>query len=88
MNVQTADNQLLQIALRIRELRDIVGYTTAEMALRTGITEQQYIQYESGRVDLPFTFLHKAAMAMGVEPIQLLEGRSARLTSYAVNRRV
>ncbi len=87
MNVQTADNQLLQIALRIRELRDIVGYTTAEMALRTGITEQQYIQYESGRVDLPFTFLHKAAMAMGVEPIQLLEGRSARLTSYAVNRR-
>ena len=87
MNVQTADNQLLQIALRIRELRDIVGFSTAEMAARTGITEEQYIEYESGRVDLPFTFLHKAAMAMGVEPIQLLEGRSARLTSYAVNRR-
>ena len=87
MNVQTADNQLLQIALRIRELRDIVGFSTAEMAARTGITEEQYIAYESGQVDLPFTFLHKAAMAMGVEPIQLLEGRSARLTSYAVNRR-
>ena len=87
MNVQTADNQLLQIALRIRELRDIVGFSTEEMAARTGITEAQYIEYESGRVDLPFTFLHKAAMAMGVEPIQLLEGRSARLTSYAVNRR-
>ena len=87
MNVQTADNQLLQIALRIRELRDIVGFSTAEMAARTGITEEQYMAYESGQVDLPFTFLHKAAMAMGVEPIQLLEGRSARLTSYAVNRR-
>ena len=87
MNVQTADNQLLQIALRIRELRDIVGFSTEEMAARTGITEAQYIEYESGAVDLPFTFLHKAAMAMGVEPIQLLEGRSARLTSYAVNRR-
>ena len=87
MNVQTADNQLLQIALRIRELRDIVGFSTQEMAARTGITEEQYIAYESGQVDLPFTFLHKAAMAMGVEPIQLLEGRSARLTSYAVNRK-
>ena len=64
-----------------------MGFSTEEMAARTGITEAQYIEYESGRVDLPFTFLHKAAMAMGVEPIQLLEGRSARLTSYAVNRR-
>ena len=87
MNVQTADNQLLQIALRIRELRDIVGFTTKEMAARTGISEEQYLEYESGRVDLPFTFLHKCAMAMGVEPIQLLEGRSAKLTSYAVTRR-
>ncbi len=87
MNVQTLDNQLMQIALRIRELRDIVGYSTAEMAQRTGVTEEQYNAYESGAVDLPFTFLHKCAMAMGVEPIQLLEGRSARLSSYAVTRK-
>ncbi len=87
MNLQTADSQLMQIALRIRELREIVGYSAGEMARLTGITEEEYLTYESGTVDLPFTFLHKAALAFGVEPIQLLEGRSARLSSYTVTRK-
>ena len=88
MQVQTTStNQLLDVVLRIRELRDIMGYSTAEMAQLTGISEEQYIEYEKGAVDLPFTFLHNCAKAFGVELIQLLEGRSPRLTSYAVTRR-
>ena len=42
MTIQTTANQLMEVALRIRELREIVGYTTEEMAARTGVTEEQY----------------------------------------------
>ena len=87
MTVQTTSNQLMEVALRIRELREIVGYTTEEMAARTGVTEEQYIAYEMGAMDLPFTFLHKCSLALGVELIQLLEGHSAKLSSYTVTRK-
>ncbi len=87
MTVQTTSNQLLEVALRIRELREIVGYTTEEMAARTGVTEEQYTAYEMGAMDLPFTFLHKCSLALGVELIQLLEGHSAKLSSYTVTRK-
>ena len=83
----TANNQLMEVALRIREMREIVGFSPAEMAERTGISEQQYLDYERGAADLPFTFLHKCALAFGVELIQLLEGHSAKLSNYTVTRR-
>ena len=87
MQVQTSSNQLMEVALRIRELREIVGYTPEEMAQRTGISEEQYQTYEKGAADLPFTFLHKCAQVFGVELIQLLEGQSAKLSSYTVTRK-
>ncbi|MBQ3275499.1 MAG: AMP-binding protein [Oscillospiraceae bacterium] len=87
MQVQTSSNQLLEVALRIRELREIVGFTEADMARLTGITEEQYVAYEKGEEDLPFTFLHKCARALGVELIQLLEGHTAKLSSYTVTRK-
>ena len=83
----TTTNQLMEVALRIREMREIVGFSTAEMAARTGVSEQQYLDYERGAVDLPFTFLHKCSLAFGVELIQLLEGHSAKLSNYTVTRR-
>ncbi|MDR0469727.1 MAG: AMP-binding protein [Peptococcaceae bacterium] len=76
-----------EVAMRIRELRDVEGYTTSEMAERTQLDEKQYREYESGMVDLPFTFVHKCALVFGVELTQLLEGRSARLTNYTVTRK-
>ncbi|MBR6114325.1 MAG: cupin domain-containing protein, partial [Oscillospiraceae bacterium] len=87
MTVGNATNTLMDVALRIRELREIMGYSTAQMAERTGISEEQYLEYEKGAEDLPFTFLHKCALALGVELIQLLEGHSAKLSNYTVTRR-
>ena len=83
----TANNQLMDVALRIREMREIVGYSIAEMAEKTEISEQQYYEYESGSVDLPFTFMHKCAKVFGLELSELLEGRSAKLTGYTVTRK-
>ena len=86
MNTNTS-TQLMDIAARIRGMREILGYSMQKMAEQTEVTEELYRQYESGLVDLPFTFLHKCSKVFGVEITVLLEGRSAKLSGYTVTRR-
>ena len=52
-------NKLFEVAQRIKEMRDICGFTIEEMAEKTEVTVEQYKIYEAGEVDLPFTFVHK-----------------------------
>ena len=87
MTNQSTVNQLMEIAQRIREMRQILGYSTYTMAKQTEVTEETYRLYESGTVDLPFTFMHKCAKVFGLEITVLLEGRSAKLSGYTVTRR-
>ena len=51
MNNQSTVNQLQEIALRIREMREIADLTQTEMADKTEVTEEEYIRYENGEVD-------------------------------------
>ncbi|MDD6887480.1 MAG: AMP-binding protein [bacterium] len=81
------NNQLLEIAYRIREMREIAGYTREEMAEKTDVSAAEYAAYEAGRVDFPFTFIHKCAQVFNIGITDLLEGVSARLSSYAVTRK-
>ncbi len=87
MSKNNAIHQLSEVANRIREMREIMGWTVAEMAQRTEVSEAQYLEYEQARVDLPFTFIHKCAIAFDIEMTELLEGRTAKLTSYTVTRK-
>jgi len=87
MNSQSDVNQLEKIALRIREMRQIMGYTPQQMAALTEISEDLYCSYETGKVDLPFTFIHKCAKAYGIEITDLLEGQGPKLSGYTVTRR-
>ena len=87
MTNQSTANQLMDIALRIRDMRDILGYSIQKMAELTEVSADTYKLYESGTVDLPFTFLHKCAKVFGVEITVLLEGDGARLSGYTVTRR-
>ena len=84
----TLENEkLLEVARRIREMREIFGYGVSEMAQKTEVSEADYLDYESGKKDFPFTFIHKCALAFGVGITDLLEGQSARLHSYTVTRK-
>ena len=87
MNSQNSASHLMDVAQRIRNMRDILGYSIPKMAELTEITEAQYRLYESGTADLPFTFMHKCAKAFGVEITVLLEGHSAKLSGYTVTRK-
>ena len=76
-----------EIATRIRGMREILGWSEADMAEKTGLTQEEYAAYEGGGVDLPFTFIHNCALAFGMELTELLEGREPNLSSYTVTRR-
>ncbi len=87
MTTNNAKEQLMEIALRIKELRDIMGWTTAQMAEKTEVSEEQYITFENANADIPFSFIHKCALAFDVELTELLEGRTAKLSTYTVTRK-
>ena len=82
-----ASNKLLEVAVRIREMREISGMTQSEMAQKTEVSLEDYALYESGKLDFPFTFIHKCAQAFDIGITDLLEGRSAHLSSYTVTRK-
>ncbi len=87
MSNQSTVNQLQEIAQRIREMREILGYSMKKMADMTEVSEETYRLYETGTVDLPFTFMHKCAKVYGLEITDLLEGHSAKLSGYTVTRK-
>ena len=79
--------KLLEVAARIREMREVCGFSEGEMAEKTEVSLEEYRAYEEGRLDFPFTFIHKCALAFGIGITDLLEGRSAHLLSYTVTRK-
>ena len=87
MNTNNTLNQLSEIATRIKELREIMGFSVSQMAEKTDVDETKYLEYESGKVDIPFSFIHKCALAFGVDMTDLLEGSSAKLSTYTVTRK-
>ena len=80
------DSKLMEMAARIREMREIIGYSISQMAELTGVSESEYASVEAGKTDPTFNFLHQCAIAFGVDINALLEGHSAHLSGYLVTR--
>ena len=87
MNTNNTLSQLSEVATRIKELREIMGFSISQMTEKTNVTEERYLAYESGKEDIPFSFIHKCALAFGVDMTDLLEGSSAKLSTYTVTRK-
>ncbi len=88
MSTQTGlEFKLQEMAQRIKTLREIVGLSAAEMALKTGISVQEYLDCEAGICDLNFAFLYRCALALNVDVTDIIEGTSPRLAGYTVTRR-
>ena len=78
--------KLQEMAGRIRELREITGLSVAEMARRTGVSEEEYLLCESGTYELNISFLYRCALSFGVDVTDLIEGHSPKLRSYTLTR--
>ena len=87
MEVKTANPKLVEVGARIREMREISGYSVSDMARLTEVCTKEYQAYENGQADFPFTFIHKCALAFNIEITDILEGHSAKLSAYTVTRR-
>ncbi len=86
-NMTGLDFKIQEIAGRIRELRELEGLTSAEMAEKTGLSEQEYLQCEAGNSDLNFAFIYRCAMVLRVNVTDIIEGQSPKLKSYTVTRK-
>ena len=84
---QFKSTPLTEMAARIREMRSIMGFSVEETASKTEVSVEEYTAYENGLADMPFSFIHKCSLAFGVGLTDLLEGHSAKLSSYTVTRR-
>ena len=81
------DYKIREVADRIRELRMISGITVEEMAQRTNVTVEEYMAYEAGSRNMSIAFLYRCVLIFGVDFSDLLEGRSAKLRTYALTRK-
>ena len=80
------DYKIQEMAARIRYLREIEGLTTYEMASKTDVTNDEYVQCESGNSDLNFAFIYRCALALNVDVTDIIEGHSPTLKSFTVTR--
>lgn len=53
--------EIQEIAERLKGIREMEEISTAEMAECAGISENEYIDYESGKKDFTFTLLYNCA---------------------------
>ena len=72
------------IAARIRELRDVYGYTSAEVAGKLGISAELYENYEREGDDIPISVLYRLAGLYGVDLTEILTGSTPRLDTFTV----
>ena len=81
------DYKIQEMAGRIKDLREIEGLTTFEMASKTDVSVEEYEACESGLSDLNFTFIYRCALALGVDITDIIEGHSPKLSSIEVTRK-
>ena len=90
MNIMSKHNmvtkEILEIARRIKELREICDLDKSELADKLGISLEQYNDYEGGMDDIPIGVIYKIAKVMNVDSTVLLTGDDARMEDYTVVR--
>lgn len=78
--------QIQLIAMRMRDLRDIMGLSAQEVAQRSEMDVADYLAYESGEKDFSFSHLFNIAKTLGVDISDLLTGESPKLRGYVLTR--
>ena len=78
--------KIQEMAARIRELRQIQGLSPEEMAVKTDVSVEEYLDCENGRSDLNFAFIYRCSLALNVNVTDIIEGHSPNLKSYTLTR--
>lgn len=79
--------QIQQIAARLLGLREALELSMEDIAKKCAISPSEYESYESGKVDIPMSFLFQMAQSYGIDITDLLSGESARTSAFYVTRK-
>jgi len=79
-------NQIQNLSIRLRGMRDAADYSVKDVADATEITEAQYADFEAGRVDVPMSYLAQLAAFYRVNTTVFLTGSDARANLFHVTR--
>lgn len=79
--------ELRQLAARIRELREICGYSEEEIAAEVGVSVETYREYEETGYNVPINVLYHISQKFGVDLTEIMTGKAARLETYSICRR-
>ena len=63
--------ELKEIGLRVASLRETCGISSAEMAEKLEISEENYILFEHGEYDFAISTLNNIALILGVDILDL-----------------
>ncbi len=81
------EEKIIEIAQRLKGMRDVLDIGAQEMADVTGVSLEDYSTYESGEKDFSFTFLFKAANRFGIDMTDLITGESPHLSGFSIVRK-
>ncbi len=79
-------DEIREIAMRIKELREVCDYSTEEIASKLGISVDVYENYEASGEDIPINVIYQLSKLYKVDFSEILTGVSAKLKTYQVVR--
>ena len=74
------NEQIKDIGLRLRALREDMEITPEEMAQKLDVDIDSYLGYESGEMDFSFSLIYNAAEILGVDVLDLISGSAPTLS--------
>lgn len=80
------NDQIRQIAERIKELRGILEVSAEDLAKQVDVSVETYLQYEDAQTDIPIGVIYGVATALNVDPTVLLTGDAPRMRDYTIVR--
>jgi transcriptional regulator with XRE-family HTH domain len=80
------NEQIKQIAERLKGLRDSLELSVEEMAARSGRAQEEIRRYETGEADIPMSFLFDMAQRFNINTSTLISGEEPRMKTYFLTR--
>ena len=74
------NEQIKDIGLRLRAMREDMEITPEEMAQKLDVDIDSYLAYESGEMDFSFSLIYNAAEILGVDVLDLISGSAPTLS--------
>lgn len=80
------NDQIKQIAERLRGLREVLQLTSMDVAKACDLPLQEYLKAESGNIDISVSMLQKVSRKYGIAMDTLMFGEEPKMSSYYVTR--